>query len=58
MLNIDIETNINSIPYLLYMTEQEKKDNHAETDSLLSFSCDEDKPQNDTFENKGARRLI
>lgn len=29
MLNMNIESNINSIPYLLYMSEQEQK----ETDS-------------------------
>lgn len=33
MLKIDLEASINSIPYLLYMTEQEDEDNNDPTPS-------------------------
>ena len=36
MLNMNIESNINSIPYLLYMSEQEKK-RIAETKNKIPF---------------------
>ena len=47
MLKLDLDADINNIPYLLYMTEQEENEQEkAETayytNINLSFCCEED----------------